>query len=97
MPYVGNCVKSTLTDHKRAAPQGRYQTPCEDAFSLIEMEVEYGQGTVGKVAKGAGVKKLVLMRFVPVDDVSITDKMWAGPVRAQFDGEIAVGKDLLEV
>lgn len=52
---------------------------------------------VGKVAKRAGVKKLVLTHFVPGDDESITDEMWAGPVRAQFDGEIVVGRDLLEV
>jgi len=52
---------------------------------------------LGKVAKQAGVKKLVLTHFVPVDDPSITDEMWVGPVRAHFDGEIVVGRDLLEV
>jgi ribonuclease BN (tRNA processing enzyme) len=52
---------------------------------------------VGRIAKRAGVKKLVLTHLVPVDDPSITDEMWTGPARSQFDGEIVVGRDLLEV
>ncbi len=52
---------------------------------------------VGKVAKRAGVKKLVLTHLVPSDDTSVTDEMWAGAARAQFDGEVVVGRDLLEV
>jgi ribonuclease BN (tRNA processing enzyme) len=52
---------------------------------------------VGKIAKRAGVKKLVLTHLVPVDDPSITDEMWAGPARSQFDGEVIVARDLLEI
>lgn len=52
---------------------------------------------VGKVAKRAGVKKLVLTHFVPSDDASVTDDMWAGPARAQFGGDVVAGRDLLEV
>jgi len=52
---------------------------------------------VGKVAKAAGVKTLVLTHFVPVDDPSVTDEMWRGPAKASFDGEVIVGKDLMEL
>jgi ribonuclease BN (tRNA processing enzyme) len=52
---------------------------------------------VGKVAKACGVKKLVLTHFVPSDDFTLTDEMWRGPVAKEFNGEIVVGKDLLEV
>lgn len=52
---------------------------------------------VGKVAKRAGVKTLVLTHLVPADDPTVTDAMWSDPVKAVFDGTVIVGKDLLEV
>jgi ribonuclease BN (tRNA processing enzyme) len=52
---------------------------------------------VGEVAKKAGVKTLVLTHFVPSDDTSLTDEMWKEPVKAHFNGEIIVGRDLLEI
>ncbi|MCX5810836.1 MAG: MBL fold metallo-hydrolase [Proteobacteria bacterium] len=52
---------------------------------------------VGKVAKACGVKKLVLTHFVPSDDLTLTDEMWRGPAAKEFNGEIVVGKDLLEI
>ena len=52
---------------------------------------------VGKVAAQAEVKTLVLSHFVPGDDASITDEMWAEGVRKHFKGRIVVGKDLLEI
>jgi ribonuclease BN (tRNA processing enzyme) len=52
---------------------------------------------VGEVAKKAGVKTLVLTHFVPSDDPSLTDEMWKEPVKAHFNGEIIVGRDLLEI
>ena len=52
---------------------------------------------VGKIAAQAGVKTLVLTHFVPGDDASITDEQWAEGVRANFKGEIIVGKDLMEI
>jgi ribonuclease BN (tRNA processing enzyme) len=51
----------------------------------------------GRVAKQAGVKKLVLSHLVPPDDPEITEQMWIDAARRQFDGEIVVGRDLLEV
>ncbi len=52
---------------------------------------------VGKIAKRAGVKKLILTHLVPADDPSITDEMWAGSARSQFEGEVIVGRDMFEV
>ena len=52
---------------------------------------------VGRVAAAAGVKTLVLSHFVPAEDPTITDEMWAAPVRAHFRGEVILGKDLMEI
>ncbi len=52
---------------------------------------------VGRVAAAAGVKTLVLSHFVPGDDPSITDEMWAEGVRKHYGGRIVVGKDLMEI
>jgi len=52
---------------------------------------------VGKIAAQAEVKTLVLSHFVPGDDASITDEMWAEGVRKHFKRRIVVGKDLLEI
>lgn len=51
----------------------------------------------GRVAQAAGVKTLVLSHFVPADDASITDDMWADAARAHFEGRVVVGKDLMEI
>jgi len=52
---------------------------------------------VGKVARNAGVKTLVLTHFVPVDDPSLTDEHWTAEARKFFNGKIIVGKDLMEL
>ena len=52
---------------------------------------------VGKVAKEAGVKTLVLTHFVPADDPSVTEEMWTEGPRQNFGGKIIVGKDLMEI
>jgi ribonuclease BN (tRNA processing enzyme) len=49
----------------------------------------------GRIAAAAGVKTLVLSHFVPGDDPSITDEMWAKDARAHFKGEVVVGRDLM--
>ena len=51
----------------------------------------------GRVAAAAGVKTLVLSHFVPPDDPTITDQIWLDAARKHFDGEIIVGKDLMEI
>ena len=52
---------------------------------------------LGKLAAAAGVKTLVLTHFVPPDDNSITDEMWTEGVRKHYNGQIIVGRDLLEI
>ena len=51
----------------------------------------------GRVAHEAGVKTLVLSHFVPTEDATITDQMWIDAARTHFDGEVVMGKDLLEL
>jgi ribonuclease BN (tRNA processing enzyme) len=52
---------------------------------------------VGRIARRAAVKTLVLSHFVPGNDPTITDEQWAAGVRKEFDGRIIVGRDLLEI
>jgi ribonuclease BN (tRNA processing enzyme) len=51
----------------------------------------------GRVAHEAGVKTLVLSHLVPADDPEITPQMWIDAAAKHFDGEIIVGRDLLEI
>jgi ribonuclease BN (tRNA processing enzyme) len=51
----------------------------------------------GRVARDAGVKTLVLSHLVPADDPEITSQMWIDAAARHFDGEIIVGRDLLEI
>lgn len=52
---------------------------------------------VGRIAAAAGVGTLVLSHFVPGADPAITDDMWTADVRRHFNGNIVVGKDLMEI
>ena len=52
---------------------------------------------LGRVAREAQVKTLVLTHLVPGDDLTITDEMWTADVRKDFAGEIIVGQDLMVV
>lgn len=52
---------------------------------------------VGRIAKEAGVKKLVMTHLVPGDDASITDEMWMEGARKHFGGPIVVARDLMEI
>ena len=51
----------------------------------------------GRIAQSAGVKTLVLSHFVPADDPQITDQMWIDAAHSRFDGEVILGRDLLEI
>nr|MDQ3570819.1 MBL fold metallo-hydrolase [Actinomycetota bacterium] len=51
---------------------------------------------VGRVAAEAGARRLVLTHFVPGDD-ALPDAHWVKGVAGHFDGEVAVGRDLLEL
>lgn len=50
----------------------------------------------GRVAAEAGVRTLVLSHLVPGSAV-VTDEMWLAAARKSFDGEVIVGRDLLEI
>ena len=52
---------------------------------------------VGRLAKAAGVKTLVLSHFVPGGYPFLKDEVWYEAVRPYFDGELIVGRDLLEI
>lgn len=52
---------------------------------------------VGRVAREAKVKKLVLSHFVPGGYPYLDDQVWIDAVRPHFDGEIIVGRDLMEI
>jgi len=52
---------------------------------------------VGRVAKAAGVKLLVLSHLVPGDDPAVTDQMWIDGARKHFDGRIVVAQDMMEL
>jgi ribonuclease BN (tRNA processing enzyme) len=51
----------------------------------------------GRVAQAAGVKTLVLSHLVPAEDPAVTDQMWIDAASTHFEGEIIIGKDLLEI
>lgn len=51
---------------------------------------------VGKVAARAGVRRLVLTHFIPGDD-ALPDEYWIERVRRDFDGDVVVGHDLMEL
>ena len=51
---------------------------------------------VGKIAKEANVKNLVLNHFVPPEDQAMTEQVWINAVRNTFAVNIIVGKDLLQ-
>ncbi len=51
---------------------------------------------VGRVAAEAGVRRLVLTHFIPGDDIT-PDHHWLAGVSGGFDGEVVVGRDLMEL
>lgn len=53
-------------------------------------------GDVGRVARAAGVKLLVLTHLVPGSE-AITGALWAEAVRGHHAGELIVGHDLMEI
>ena len=53
-------------------------------------------GAVGRIAAEAGVRRLVLTHFIPGDDV-LPDEHWVKGVTGGFDGEVVVGRDLMEL
>ena len=56
-----------------------------------------GAEDVGRIAKAANVKTLILNHFVPPDDKSLTDQIWLDAVKTNYQGNIIIGKDLLQL
>jgi ribonuclease BN (tRNA processing enzyme) len=52
---------------------------------------------VGRIATMANVKTLVLNHFVPSDEKTLTPEVWRDAVRKTFNGNIVVGRDLLQL
>jgi ribonuclease BN (tRNA processing enzyme) len=51
---------------------------------------------VGRIAAEAGARRLVLTHFIPGDD-EVPDAHWRAGVAGAFDGEVVVGRDLMEL
>jgi len=52
---------------------------------------------VGRIAASANVRTLVLNHLVPADDGSLTPQVWIDAVRTTFQGNIVIGKDMLQL
>jgi ribonuclease BN (tRNA processing enzyme) len=52
---------------------------------------------VGRIAKAANVKTLILNHFVPPDDKSLTDQHWIDAVKITYQGNLVIGTDLLQL
>lgn len=51
---------------------------------------------IAKVAAAAAVRRLVLTHFIPGDDV-LPEQHWHRGIGEEFDGEVVVGRDLMEI
>jgi ribonuclease BN (tRNA processing enzyme) len=52
---------------------------------------------VGRTATEANVKTLVLSHFTPGETTAVADDVWLKGAKANFKGEVIVGKDLVEI
>lgn len=52
---------------------------------------------VGRIASAAGVGHLVVNHFVPADDKSLTDEVWAQAIRTTYQGKLTIGRDGLSI
>lgn len=78
---------------EKLVPEG---VPNRDAQLTHIYSAHTASTAVGKVAQDANVEKLVLTHFVPADGI-VPDRVWHDHAKADFDGEVIVGKDLAEV
>jgi ribonuclease BN (tRNA processing enzyme) len=79
LPAVDDIAKRRPNASKLIASIKSHHTSAED---------------VGRIAKAANVKNLILNHFVPPDDKSLTDQIWLDAVKSTFSGNIIIGKDL---
>jgi ribonuclease BN (tRNA processing enzyme) len=53
---------------------------------------------IGRLAAAAGVKRLVLTHFVPSEPTgAVPDETWLAAARKHFNGDVVLGRDLLEL
>ncbi|SIS48245.1 MBL fold metallo-hydrolase [Neptunomonas antarctica] len=72
--------------------------PGNDALKRHIIEAHTPTEEVGEVAAAAGVKKLVLNHFVPTGLPAFDNpELWIKGIRKHYQGEVVVGKDLLEI
>jgi ribonuclease BN (tRNA processing enzyme) len=81
-PAVDNMAKRRPNASKLIASIKSHHTSAED---------------VGRIAKTANVKTLILNHFVPPDDKSVTDQIWLDAVKSTYQGNLIIGKDLLQL
>lgn len=82
---------------EEAAPGDHTEDAREEARRRHHMVTSHtALSEVGGVAAEAGARRLVLTHFVPGDD-ALPDRHWIDRVSKDFDGEVVVGHDLLEL
>jgi ribonuclease BN (tRNA processing enzyme) len=52
---------------------------------------------VGRIATEANARTLVLSHFTPGETTAVADDVWLEGAKANFKGEVIVGKDLMEI
>lgn len=63
----------------------------------ILLRVHTDTGEVGEVGSKAGVGRLALHHFVPAQPGAVSDDRWRNQVSRRYDGEVIVGRDLLNI
>ncbi len=54
-------------------------------------------GDVGRIARDAGVRHLVLNHLVPADDPLTRPEHWEGAVREAYAGPLTIARDGLRI
>ena len=81
-PAVNNIIKRRPNASKLIASIKSHHTSSED---------------VGRIARAAEPKNLVLNHFVPPDDDSVTDEVLITDIKKYYSGNVIVSKDMLEL
>ena len=74
-----------------------YGPPGMNKMTDLFLELNAYDINMGKVARDAGVKTLVLTHYVPVDDPTLTDEIWIEGAAKHFSGRIIASRDLMEL
>jgi ribonuclease BN (tRNA processing enzyme) len=93
---VINAERTEALFRKKFASQGRSPEEIERVLEAV-ISIHTPLEDVGRLAKRAGVKTLVLNHFVPGFDPEETPDGWTAGVRKHYGGTIIVGEDLKEI